>query len=384
MAHNGRMETETTPEREKTDESLRLEREKTDHALAAAQIAVEDDADAVVLRARQMADAVLVVARDKADEQADECSPHSIPFAAVAEERLNEDEALRDERAAADEGVRLQREASAKVLSRHLPLEREATDKHLLTERARSDDALATRDDFLGMVCHDLRDLLNGIVVSSAMLARKLEDSTEGEKGLADTNRIQRYAERMNRLIGDLVDVASIDAGRLSVTAARGDAVLLVREAVDALVASAAAKSVSLEAIPFEPRAPGQLLPADFDHDRVLQVLANLIANSIKFTPKGGSIRVGCRRAGANDIEFSVSDTGQGIPADKLEAVFERFWQVGKNDRRGLGLGLYISRCIVEAHGGTIHAQSSLGEGCRMVFVLPVAAAEEGAGSAPA
>jgi len=368
------MKTEEMPEREKTDDSLRIEREQTDLALAEAQQAIDEDADSVVQHAREMADSVLVVAREKADEQAEDKEPYGIPSAAIAEERMIEDEVLREERASADEGVRLQREASALVLARHLPLERDATDKHLLTERARSDDALATRDDFLGMVCHDLRDLLNGIVVSSWMLARRIEALDNGNPGLADTARIQRNAERMKRLIGDLVDVASIDAGKLSVTPARGDAASLICEAVDALLISATAKNVSLEVAPIELREMNASLPADFDHDRMLQVLANLIANSIKFTPKGGSIRVSCERVGETELSFCVSDSGQGIPADMLEAVFERFWQVGKNDRRGLGLGLYISRSIVEAHGGTIRAESTLGEGSRILFVLPVTA----------
>lgn len=362
-------EPQDSPERGKTDESLREERAKADKALAVAQDAVEEDADAVIERARENADAVLVAARDKADEQADPDAPFAIPSAAIAEERGIEDEALRDERAAADESVRRRREASARVLARHLPLEREATDERLLTERARSDDALATRDDFLGMVSHDLRDLLNGIVVSAQLLAGKLGKLDDGTPMLAETARIQRYGARMNRLIGDLVDVASIDAGRLAVAACRGDAAALVGEAVDALQPIAAEKSITLEA-----RGVDRPLAADFDHDRLLQVLANLIGNSIKFTPKGGSIRVSCENAGKEGLVFCVADTGQGIPPDMLEAVFQRFWQVGKNDRRGLGLGLYISKCIVEAHGGTIRAESTLGEGSRILFTLPAAA----------
>ena len=361
------VEPTASPEREQTDENLREERQKTDLALAATQESIEEDADAVVERARDQADAVLVAARDKADEQADPAAPHAIPSAAIAEERVIEDEALSEERQAADESLRLEREARARVLLRHLPLERDATDKTLLTERARSDAALATRDDFLGMVCHDLRDLLNGVLVTSQLLAAKLGEHKDGEPLLRDTERIQRYGARMNRLIGDLVDIASIDAGKLAVTAARGDAAMLVGEAVDALQAIAAAKSVGLEA---EPMAAALL--ADFDHDRMLQVIANLISNSIKFTPAGGRIGVSCARSQAM-LTFCVSDTGQGIQQDMLEAVFERFWQVGKNDRRGLGLGLYISKCIVEAHGGAIRAESTLGAGTRMIFTLPVA-----------
>jgi signal transduction histidine kinase len=356
-----------SPEREKTDEGLREERDKTDRALAASQVALEADADAVVEHARDTADAVLAAAREKADEHVDPDSPNMVPAQAVADERAAEDAALSEERDAADESTRRMRESSARVLRRHLPLERDATDQYLLTERARSDDALATRDDFLGMVCHDLRDLLNGIMLSSAMLTERIAKSGEGKQGLVDTTRIQRYAERMNRLIGDLVDVASIDAGKLANTPSRGDAATLVAEAVDALQAPAAVKGIVLEA-----HAMGAPLTADFDHDRMLQVLANLIANSIKFTPKGGSIRVTCERKG-EALVFCVRDSGQGIPASMLEAVFERFWQVGKDDRRGLGLGLYISKCIVEAHGGAIRAESTLGEGTRMHFTLPVA-----------
>lgn len=354
------------PEREQTDESLREERKKADMALAATQAAVEDKADAVVEQARENADAILVAARDKADERADPNAAHPIPSAAIAGERVVEDEALRDERAEADERVRRERELVAGVLTRHLPLERDATDKHLLTERARSDDALATRDDFLGMVCHDLRDLLNGVVVSSAMLGEKLAKREDTQKLVAETTRIERYGARMNRLIGDLIDVASIDAGKLAVRAARSDAIALVVEAVDALQAPAGAKALSLAVEPTE-----SALPAEFDHDRILQVLANLIANSIKFTPKGGRIRVRCERSSGGGLLFCVSDSGEGIPADMLEAVFERFWQVGKNDRRGLGLGLYISRCIVEAHGGSIWAESKTGGGARVLFSLP-------------
>jgi signal transduction histidine kinase len=105
----------------------------------------------------------------------------------------------------------------------------------------------------------------------------------------------------------------------------------------------------------------------------MLQVLANLITNAIKFTARGGAITVRGERAG-DDFRLSVDDTGCGIPGNVLDAVFERFWQVGTNDRRGLGLGLYISKCIVEAHGGRIWADSRLGEGSVFHVTIPAAA----------
>ena len=356
-----------SPERELTDASLREEREKADREMTASRVAIEKDADAVVEHARENADAVMIAAREKADEKANGAATLEAQ-SAIASDREVEDKALRDERAAADWSVRRERDARVHMLTRLLPRERDATDQYLLTERARSDDALATRDDFLGMVSHDLRDLLNGIVVSSQFLAQKLEKHGDSAKLLVETSRIERYGTRMNRLIGDLVDVASIDSGKLTMHALAGDVSSLIAEAVDALQVSASARGVSLEA----QNEPGPSA-AEFDHDRMLQVLANLIANSIKFTAEGGSIRVHCQCVGES-FEFCVADTGEGIPVVMLEAVFERFWQVGKNDRRGLGLGLYISRCIVEAHGGTIRAESSPGQGTRMLFTLPISA----------
>jgi signal transduction histidine kinase len=356
---------ETSAERDQTDESLRTERQKTDRALAERHAAEEEDSDLVLARARENADAVLTEARAKADQRLDETLPQAATSTTLAEERVREDEALQDERASADEILRRERYENARVLSRLLPLEREKTDRFLLTERARSDDALSNRDNFLGLVSHDLRNLLGGIVLNAELLAARAPENEDGSQTLVATARIQRYAARMNRLIGDLVDVASIDAGKLALTPAPGDATALIAEAVDTFQAAASAKGVSLQS----ERVECPLL-AEFDHDRMLQVLANVITNAIKFTSEGGSIRIRSECSG-EELRFSISDTGSGIPGNLLEAIFERFWQVGKNDRRGVGLGLFISRCIVEAHGGRIWAESKPGEGSTICFTLP-------------
>ena len=361
-----------SPERKQTDESLRIERQKTDQALADRQTTVEDDADMVVHRARENADAVLDLARDNADavlsaahDKADERLSR-----AVNKARAVEDEALRAERACADESLRHERAgAAAEALKRLLPLEREKTDRYLLTERARSDTALSNRDDFLGIVTHDLRDLLGGIVNSATLLSQRAGSNEEGQETLVETRRIERYVARMNRLIGDLLDVASIDAGKLAVDPVPGEWSALITEAVDSFKAAASAKRISLTT-----QTDGQPLPGKFDHDRMLQVFGNLISNSIKFTEQGGKIACRGERIG-DELRFCVSDTGAGIPEQSLTSIFERFWQVGQNDRRGLGLGLYISRCVVEAHGGSIWAESKLGEGTRVCFKLPAKAA---------
>lgn len=353
------------PEREQTNESLRTERARSDRVLLERQVTVEKDADLVVERARETADAVLVEAREKADKKLEQVLPHAATDADIAEVRGIEDRALRDERASADESLRREREENARALASLLPIEREKTDRYLLTERARSDEDLLNRDDFLGIVSHDLRNLLGGIIMGATLLSTRAPEGEEGRQTREETARIQRYAARMNRLVGDLVDVASMDAGKLAVTTSRGDGAALVDEAAEMFQAAASAKGVSLRV-----ESDDGALPAEFDHDRMLQVLANLITNAIKFTPSGGSILIRGERA-ADELRICVSDTGVGIPEDMLEAVFERFWQVGKNDRRGVGLGLYIAQCIVEAHGGKIWAESSEGNGSSFFFTLP-------------
>ena len=370
-----------TPQRIETNNSLRVEREKTDHAVAASQERVAKHADAVVERARdnadavlnvarENADAVLDVARDKADQLLQSGQGRAGPAAAILlEERALADESLRDERDNADETLRGEREAHARSLAKFLPLERDSTDRFLRSERMHSDDAVVNRDDFLAIVTHDLRDLLGGIVVSAAVISRSAAQNKEGSNTLAETQRIQRYAARMNRLIGDLTDVASIDAGKLAIAPSLRDLATLIAEAEDSFKATASVKGISvLSAI-----TAGPLL-AVFDYDRIMQVVANLISNSLRFTPEGGKIIISGERDAAN-VRLSVVDTGTGIPEGALDSIFERFSQAGRKDRRGrLGLGLYISRCIIEAHGGQIWAQSEPGAGAKILFTLPAKA----------
>jgi signal transduction histidine kinase len=366
------------PGREQTDESLRQERSRADEALADGQERAGQNADAIVDRARHNADSVLSAARENADavlqsarEKADwPRGPQAGPSgsASLHDERKTADDAVRDERAAADEVLSEEREHQARAMHAFLPLERVSTDDSLRSERSRSDDAIVNRDDFLAIVTHDLRDLLGGIATSSAVLAARAPTGEDGRNTLTETRRIGRYVARMNRLIGDLVDVVSIDAGKLAVRRESGDATELITEAVDAFGNAARDKGISLESL-----TSGTSLPAVFDRERMLQVLANLITNAIKFTARGGVVTVRGEDA-EEELRVSVLDTGTGIPADILEMVFERFWQVGKNDRRGLGLGLYISRCIVEAHGGRIWAESKLGTGSAFHFTIPLSA----------
>lgn len=354
------------PERAQTDESLRTERKNTDHVLEERRTDTEETADGIVERAREQADAVLDTARDKADVKLEAAGAGPQARKAVARERAGEDEALSDERAAADESLSREREEQARTLAALLPLERQKTDRHLLTERTRSDDAVAHRDDFMGIISHDLRNLLSAVAGNARLIAKQASQSDEGRSTVDGMERIQRYVARMNRLIGDLVDVVSIDAGKLAVHPQPGDAAEVIAEAVEAFAQGAQEKGISLV---FE--SSERPLRAIFDRDRMVQVLANLITNAIKFTDGGGAITVRSERA-EDALRVSVLDTGKGISEDMLDAVFERFWQVGKSDHRGLGLGLYISKCIVDAHGGRIWVESKLGAGSAFHFTIPV------------
>jgi len=353
---------ETSEGRELTDESLRAERGKTDRELSKRREVVDESADDVVLKARRVADQLLQTARDTADEKGEETRT-----AAVIEERTTADDSLRSERSAADESIRKEREERRRALLDLLRLEREETDQHLLTERGSSDEALNTRDIFLAMVSHDLRTLLGGIAMNAEMLAREAGQPAAATTGVVSrTANIQRLTARMNRLIGDLVDVASIEAGKFQMTPTDGDLRTLVHQSVEIFQASADARGIRLEEV------GGPALPARFDHDRLLQVVANLIGNAIKFCSSGADISVRTE-AGSGEARVAVSDTGPGIRAENLEAIFGRFWQIGRHDRRGLGLGLYISRCIVEAHGGRIWAENRPAGGSTFFFTVPTA-----------
>jgi signal transduction histidine kinase len=259
-------------------------------------------------------------------------------------------EALLEERHRTDESLRFERRKSGH-LAPFLEAERNATDELLIGERAAADTVTAAHEGFLADVSHDLRSLLGGLAVSAALLIADAPSGIDGDKIRNHARASQRAVARMTRLIGDLLDTASIEAGRLAITPEPVDIGKLLTDTVDAFRSTAEARHVVLDAA-----LPAPPLMATLDDLRILQVLANLVGNAIKFTPPGGRVSIQTRTT-TNRIQFVVTDTGVGIPENKLAAIFERFNQVSK-DRRGLGLGLHISKCIVEAHGGRIWAES--------------------------
>ncbi len=347
-------------ERDRTDESLRLERNSADRALDDDVTDADETADAVINRARSRADALLAAARSKTDQT----SLGEEPTDALKTSRATEDHVLLRERVMADHVLRRERSEHMTLLAR----ERQATDHDLSHERERSDKALAMRDGFMGIVSHDLLNLLNVVVGISSLIEKEVTKENHVERVVAHARRVQRSGTRMRRLIGDLVDVASIEAGMLAVTRAPGDPADVVTEAVETFQAQASGSGISLttEIVPGVP-------PVAFDAARILQVLGNLLSNALKFTPAQGAIVVRLEHDG-DSVMCCVTDTGEGIPDDQLEAVFDRFVQLTKNDRRGVGLGLFISKCIVQGHGGRIWVENRMGGGSTFCFSLPMEA----------
>ncbi len=217
-----------------------------------------------------------------------------------------------------------------------------------------------TKDDFIAFVSHDLRNPLGVIGMIGATLLKTSKDP----KTRTAAERIQRAVDRMTHLVGDLLDIASISAGRLRVDARANDAEPLVREAVDALSPLATQSGLWIDV-----KANASGLRVHCDHGRIQQVLGNLIANAIKYSRRGTTIGVRVEPAG-KDRRFSVSDAGRGIPPEQLEHIFDRFFK-GKPRGDGHGLGLYIAKGIVEAHGGHIWAESMVGQGSTFYFTLP-------------
>jgi len=347
-----------TPEREDTDLSLRAEREKADLELARKQGETGEDSDTVVRRARALADRVL----EAAERLSDSARPAT---SRVLRERRLEQARVEDAREQADEQVVAERALNAQGLAEILRLERATTDEHLVVERTRSDDATSSRDEFLAVVSHDLRAILAGLALNAAVVLKGTSSGLGSNSVVLAAARIQRAVGRMNRLVGDLIDIASLEAGRLRLMRATADVTLLAQDSVHSFQGLADDRGLTLRL-----EAPEEPVLADVDAGRILQVLSNLLGNAVKFTPTGGEIRLRVQRVDER-VELAVADSGQGIAPEHQESVFDRFWQAERADRRGLGLGLYIARSIAEAHSGALTLESELGQGSTFRLRLP-------------
>jgi signal transduction histidine kinase len=193
-----------------------------------------------------------------------------------------------------------------------------------------------------------------------------LEEPGVGKDVKEIASSIGRSAGEMLRLIEDLLDIERIAVGKLTLHFEEHDVSEIIKQAVKQLQGAAASKGVTLEAK--DQDGGGHVV---CDRSRVMQVLSNLIGNAIKFTPAKGQICVSCQRTGPeSEVQISVSDTGEGIAPEKIKTIFERFSQIHNQDRRCIGLGLYIAKMMVEEHPGRIWVESKLGEGSTFHFTL--------------
>lgn len=221
--------------------------------------------------------------------------------------------------------------------------------------------AIATRENLLAVVSHDLKDPLNSVLMSCEVLHGSASDENMRRR-LAI---MRRSAVRMDHLIHDLLDLASVDRGSLSIQRQEFALEALLDELFDVFGPQALEKELRVTR-----KVGAPLKPVYCDRERLHQVLANLLGNAIKFTPSGGRITLAVEQA-ARHTAFSITDSGPGIAPEQMPFLFDRFWQASKAGRRGTGLGLSIAKGIVEALGGTISVRSEVGDGSTFSFSVP-------------
>ena len=243
-----------------------------------------------------------------------------------------------------------------------------AMDNASLIEREQR--ASRAKDEFLAMMSHELRTPLNAVYGWARMLR---SGQITGEKATHALDAIMRNLNVQVQLIDDLLDVSRIVTGKLRLNVEAVNMKAVIEASIETVRPSAEAKGITLQSV-FDPRAVG----ITGDPARLQQAVWNLLTNAVKFTSKGGQIEVELRRRHSH-VEIVVSDTGQGIAADLLPHIFERFWQGDSTITRrysGLGLGLALVRHLIEAHGGTVSARSpGEGKGATFTVSLPVAIA---------
>ena len=229
--------------------------------------------------------------------------------------------------------------------------------------------AVRERDELLAIVSHDLRNPVNAIVMLTGALLAQSDAGAPVSVEIEQLEAMRAAARQTDGLIQDLQDVSRIATGRLRVDAREVAIEAALHQTVELFAPTAEAADLELTA-----DVPAALPHVLADVPRVQQVLSNLLVNAIKFTPPGGRVHVSASLddAGAY-VRVTVCDTGPGIAPDDVPRLFERYWQAPRLLRAGSGLGLFIAKGIIEAHGGTIEVQTTLGQGAAFTLTLPVA-----------
>ena len=382
-------------ERKNTDDSLVAERDKTNESLKKSKSSTELQTDKQVQGERNEADQATSELRDIADSDSNKKRKESeyvtkdekqIGNDQLLTERDQTDKAVELERSRVDLAIDKERELKNALASQLLEQERKLTDKNLSAERTRTDSelqhttgllsdevsehtktkiSLTTRDEFLAIVSHDLKNPIGTASMCAEMLLEDPAFLILGTEARKSVELIKRNIDTSLRLIADLLDMERIEGGKLQLKLEKYSLSQIIHEAIDSFAQAALAKNVLLKSVQTD-------IPSEVfcDKDRIMQVLSNLIGNALKFTPGSGTISV---EIAFNETEFQVSvcDSGPGIPEEKRLQVFERYAQLGVNNRVGLGLGLYISKMLVEAHQGRLWVSSKFGEGSTFNFTIP-------------
>jgi PAS domain S-box-containing protein len=266
------------------------------------------------------------------------------------------------------------------TLQKQVEREREVLLERERAARAEAERANILKDEFLATLSHELRTPLNAILGWTQILQSTPADAATSTRALGS---ISRNARLQAQLVDDLLDMSRVSLGKLVVNVQPTKLATVVEQAIAAVTPAAAAKGIAIQShllsLP-DSRVAG-------DPDRLQQVFWNLLTNAVKFTPAGGTVRVRLESTSTH-VSAIVEDTGQGIAADFLPFVFERFRQAdGSTTRRhgGLGIGLSLVRQLVELHGGSVRAESAgLGEGARFTVMLPAARSVLAREAAPA
>jgi signal transduction histidine kinase len=226
-------------------------------------------------------------------------------------------------------------------------------------------EAVQARQDILAFVSHDLKNSLMSLFLNVEMLTRSAPRD-ERRRGWKQLERIRRGVTQMQRMIEDLLDVGSIESGRLAIDTREHEIGQLFADAVEL-----SAPLIHDKRIEIKLETPAPPFKVRCDRERMMQVFSNLIGNAVKFVPERGTIVLSAAASGASAL-VAVRDTGPGIPAARLPHLFQRYWQADETARKGRGLGLFITKGIVEAQGGVIWAESQVGTGSTFFITLPL------------
>jgi signal transduction histidine kinase len=240
------------------------------------------------------------------------------------------------------------------------------SDERASESRAADQDA-APLLDLLAVVSHDLKSPLSAIMMTAASLLRAEASGHSAPQIRRKAQTIQRSAERMAKMIDDMADFASMQAGRFAIELSAERASDVVTHAVRQLAPLAQDRAIDLRT---EGEAELPLIACD--RERITQVLSNLVANALRVTNSGGTVSVGAELL-TDEVVFFVKDAGPGISADELPNIFDRSWRSRESTYKGMALGLTVAKGVVQAHQGRIWVDSKLGSGSRFSFSVPIA-----------